>query len=80
VESFARHLMAGFHTWADRGFRSVARTYLERLSGAEPGVRRGIDVNGDLLLQRGGTTERVALLPGLDGADWYDVRRGEPRL
>jgi biotin-(acetyl-CoA carboxylase) ligase len=62
VESFARHLMAGFHTWADRGFRSVARTYL------------------DLLLQRGGTTERVALLPGIDGADWYDARRGEPRL
>ncbi len=80
VESFARHLMAGFHDWSDRGFRSVARRYLERLSGAEPGVRRGIDVNGDLLVRRGDATERLALRPGLDGADWYDAERREPRL
>ena len=80
VESFARHLMAGFHTWSDQGFRAVARTYLARLTEAEPGVVRGLDANGDLLLRRGDATRRVPLAPGLDGADWFDADRGEPRL
>jgi len=80
VESFARHLMAGFHAWSDQGFRAVARSYLARLIDAEPGVIRGLDVNGDLLLRRGDTVRRVPLAPGLDGADWFDAARGEPRL
>ncbi|MHB2168195.1 biotin/lipoate--protein ligase family protein [Alsobacter sp. R-9] len=80
VESFARHLMAGFHTWSERGFRHVARTYLERLQGAEPGVRRGIDVNGDLLLRRCEDTQRVPLRSLVDGSEWYDADRREPRL
>lgn len=80
VQSFASHLMAGFHTWSERGFRHLAQTYLSRLSGGEPGVRRGLDVNGDLLLQKGATTDRVELLPSVDGRAWFDAATGEPRL
>jgi hypothetical protein len=40
LESFSRHLMAGFHDWREEGFERVAERYLARLSNAEVLPRR----------------------------------------
>src|SRR6187397_1942963 len=50
IESFARHLMTAFDRWKERGFEAIAQDYLERLPKSKAGERRGIDVNGDLLV------------------------------
>ena len=50
IESFARHLMTAFDRWNERGFEAIARDYLERLPRRKAGERRGIDINGDLLV------------------------------
>ena len=54
IESFARHLMTAFDRWKERGFEAIARDYLERLPKRKAGERRGIDVNGDLLVSHAG--------------------------
>jgi Biotin/lipoate A/B protein ligase family len=79
IESFARHLMVHVDAWGERGFKGIGRDYLARLV-PEPGARRGIDGNGDLLINRGGAEERLALLPALDAASWYDPETREPVL
>ena len=58
----------------------MARNYLARLA-PESGVRREIDDNGDLLVQRIGTglTERRALLAMLSKPSWLDPKTGGPR-
>ena len=80
IESFARHLMSAFDRWNERGFEPIARDYLERLSGRSPEQRRGIDVNGDLLIRPaagGGALKRTSVVDALAAADWYDpVERG----
>jgi biotin-(acetyl-CoA carboxylase) ligase len=80
IESFARHLMSAFDRWNERGFEAIAGDYLERLSGQAPEARRGIDVNGDLLIRpaaAGAPLQRYGLADALAGADWYDpVERG----
>ena len=75
MESFARNLMVALDAWQESGFGAVAKTYLERLP-RESGVRRSIDDNGDLLVQRVAKpeTERLAFLPQL--ADAVLVRSG----
>ena len=80
VESFTRHLMVALDAWKEAGFGVVARNYLERLA-REPGVRRSIDDNGDLLIRRAPTApaERLALLPALVRAAWFDPALGGPR-
>ncbi len=80
VESFSRHLMVAIDGWQERGFAEVARNYLARLA-PESGVRREIDDNGDLLVQRIGTglTERHALLAMLSKPSWLDPKTGGPR-
>jgi hypothetical protein len=80
LESFARHLMTAFDAWAERGFGTVADSYLSRLPKAEGEGMRGIDGNGDLLIHRPGGLDRVPLLPGLGEAAWYDRATGLPRL
>jgi biotin-(acetyl-CoA carboxylase) ligase len=81
VESFARHLMAVTDAWKEFGFGAVAKEYLPRLV-AEPGVRRDIHDNGDLLVRRTGNTqaERRALIPALLAPAWLDPATGGPRL
>jgi hypothetical protein len=79
IESFARHLMVHMYAWGERGFKGIGRDYLSRLV-PEQDTRRGIDGNGDLLINRGGTEERLALLPALDEASWYDADTREPVL
>ena len=51
VESFARHFMVALDAWQEQGFDAIAKAYLPRL-GAASGMRRAIDKNGDLLIQR----------------------------
>jgi biotin-(acetyl-CoA carboxylase) ligase len=78
VESFARHLMVALDGWQERGFDTIAATYLARLA-AEPGVQRALADNGDLLVRRGKTTERRALIDALVASAWLDPETGGPR-
>ena len=80
MESFARNLMVALDAWQESGFGAVAKTYIERLP-RESGLRRSIDDNGDLLIQRvtKSETERLALLPQLAAPSWLDPATKAPR-
>ncbi len=80
VESFSRHFMVAIDSWQESGFGAVANNYLARLP-IEKGVRRDIDVNGDLLLRRMGKpdVERHGLLPRLAESAWRDPATKGPR-
>jgi hypothetical protein len=82
VESFARYLMLGFDTLAERGFDPIGESYFARLPLRKAGERRGIAANGDLLIRRFGAPEpeRLPLVPALREAAWYDAKAGAPRL
>jgi hypothetical protein len=82
IESFSRHLMTAFDRWKERGFEAIARDFLERLPKGKAGERRGIDVNGDLLvsLQASAAPERSSLVDALGRADWYDAQARGPKL
>jgi biotin-(acetyl-CoA carboxylase) ligase len=81
AESFARHLMVIVDAWQERGFGAVAREYLPHLA-PEPGARRDIDENGDLLVRpmAGTDAERRGLVAALDVPAWLDPATGGPRL
>jgi biotin-(acetyl-CoA carboxylase) ligase len=84
VESFARHLMVAIDTWQEQGFGEIAKSYLARLA-PEKGVRRDIDISGDLLVRRilvssGKTeTEHRSLVQALAQPSWLDPATGGPR-
>jgi biotin-(acetyl-CoA carboxylase) ligase len=80
VESFSRHLMAAFDRWAERGFSTVADSYLARLPRQADEGRRGIDGNGDLLVHRAEGFERLPLLPDLRAPFWFDPETRMPRI
>jgi biotin-(acetyl-CoA carboxylase) ligase len=83
IGSFARHLMTAFDRWNERGFDPVARDYLERLSKENADERRGIDVNGDLLIQAPvakGPTARNNLVDAFAKVAWYDPDCRAPKL
>jgi Biotin/lipoate A/B protein ligase family len=83
IESFSRHLMTAFDRWRERGFESIARDYLERLPKSKAGERRGIDVNGDLLVSPPagrGAPDRTSLVDALGRAAWYDPQARGPKL
>ncbi len=80
IESFSRHLMAGFDGWLSGGFKTLADRYLARLQPAS-GVRRGLDVNGDLLerqLPSLKEMKRRPLTAALAVPQWLDPATGEP--
>jgi biotin-(acetyl-CoA carboxylase) ligase len=81
VESFARHFMTINDAWQEYGFSAVAKSYLPRLM-LEPGVRREIDENGDLLVRRAGKSEveRQSLVAALKRPSWVDEATGGPKL
>src|SRR5664279_4175423 len=82
IESFARHLMTAFDRWNERGFEAIARDYLERLAGRKAGERRGIDLNGDLLVSPAagrGPPDRTSLVDALARAAWYDPQARGPK-
>ena len=67
----------------ERGFEAIARDYLARLAAGKAGERRGIDVNGDLLVRAAagrGPPERTSLVDALARADWYDRQARGPKL
>jgi hypothetical protein len=80
VESFARHLMVAIDAWQEQGFAPIARGYLARLA-PEPGVRRDLADNGDLVVSRVGKAEvmRRPLVPALAPSAWLDPATGGPR-
>jgi hypothetical protein len=80
MESFARNFMTITDLWQERGFDAVAKEYLQRLP-AEPGVRRSIDVNGDLLIKRmeKSDIERKELVPALGRPSWLDPKNRGPK-
>jgi hypothetical protein len=81
IESFARHLMTAFDRWNERGFEAIARDYLGRLPRTKAGERRGIDLNGDLLVSAGGgPADRSSLMDALAKASWYDPQARGPKL
>jgi hypothetical protein len=82
IESFTRHLMTAFDRWKERGFEAIAQDYLERLPKRKAGERRGIDVNGDLLvgMPGGGAPERSSLVDALGSATWYDPQARGPKF
>jgi biotin-(acetyl-CoA carboxylase) ligase len=82
IGSFARHLMTAFDRWNERGFEPIARDYLERLPKQAAGQRRGIDVNGDLLVNAAtkGPPTRTSLLDALAKVSWYDPEYRAPKL
>ncbi len=83
VASFARHLMLHVDAWSERGFDPVAEAYLSRLEHGKAGDRRGIDVNGDLLVHHHGAkgpVRRVPLAPALAAPSWLDPATGGVRL
>jgi biotin/lipoate A/B protein ligase family protein len=83
VGSFARHLMIGFDQWNEAGFDPVASNYLARLPKNKAGERRGIDRNGDLLINAPfdmGAPDRTSLLDGLSSAVWYDPGLRGPKV
>lgn len=80
IESFARHLMAAFDGWQAKGFQTVAERYLARLRPSK-GVRRGLDVNGDLLERKLPDLKdviRSSLTAALARPQWRDPATGEP--
>jgi biotin-(acetyl-CoA carboxylase) ligase len=81
TESFARHLMVRLDAWDEQGFGTVARAYLPYLA-AEPGQRRDIDANGDLLVRQQGKAdvERRPLTNALAVTAWLDRETGSPLL
>ena len=83
IGSFARHLMTAFDRWSERGFQAIADDFFSRLPIHKAGERRGIDVNGDLLvhppLERG-PAQRTPLVPALEAAEWYDAASSAPKL
>ena len=88
IESFSRHLMVAIDAWQEKGFGEVAKSYLERLAPASArrtakvaGVRRGIDDNGDLVVQAVGKAdaERHSLIRALAAPSWFDPAAGGPR-
>jgi hypothetical protein len=81
VESFARHLMVGIDAWHERGFGAVAQTYLARLA-PEPGLRRDLAENGDLIVRRVATSlsEQRPLVGALATPSWLDPATRGPRV
>ena len=82
IGGFARHFMLQIDRWQEKGFRGIGEEFLARLT-EEKAIRRGIDVNGDLLTRRssaGGTVQRQLLSAALAKPQWLDPETGDPWL
>src|SRR3981189_2453905 len=78
ISSFARHLMAAFDQWNDRGCEALERDYRARLPKRMAGESRKIDLNGDLLVAPPAghaPPDRTSLVDGLAKAARYDPQR-----
>src|SRR5712691_4000111 len=80
VEGFARHLMVALDRWQEAAFAPLAADYLARLR-PEPGLRRSLPANGDLVVERTGQpAASLQLRPALESPSWLDPQTGGPRL
>ncbi len=82
ISSFCRHFMVYLDQWQEKGFVPVGQHYLARLNEVK-GVKRGIDVNGDLLertLADVKNPKRTSLVDALAVPQWLDPATGEPWL
>ncbi len=82
INSFCRHFLVYLDRWNEKGFVPVGQTYLARLP-EQKGVKRGIDVNGDLLartLADPKNPKRESYVQALAAAQWLDPETGEPWL
>jgi biotin-(acetyl-CoA carboxylase) ligase len=73
LESFARHLMASFDDWHDRGFDPIAAHYRSYLDVAQ---RASLGANGDFITKEG----RRSLAEALTAPGWRDPVTKAPRL
>ena len=85
VAGFARHLMAIFDIWSERGFTPVGEAYLARLAGRpeqSAGLTRGIDAAGELIVKGAGAAilSRQSLARALATPSWQDPATGDPKL
>jgi biotin-(acetyl-CoA carboxylase) ligase len=83
ISSFARHLMAAFDQWNERGFEAIERDYLARLPKRMAGESRKIDLNGDLLVAPPAghaPPDRTSLVDALAKAAWYDPQARGPKF
>jgi hypothetical protein len=79
LESFSRHLMAGFHDWQEEGFERVATRWMKRL-GTEHGRAMRLDAQGALLIDVAGSADRKSLRDALATPSWRDPATGMPWL
>jgi hypothetical protein len=73
LESFARHLMASFDDWNERGFEPIAAHYHSYLDAAQ---RTSLATNGDWITNEG----RQSLAKALAVPSWRDPITRAPRL
>lgn len=82
INGFTRHFMVQVDRWGEKGFRGIGEDFLARLP-EDKTVRRGIDVDGDLLIRRlqaAVTPERQSLIEALRTPQWRDPETGDPWL
>ena len=82
INGFTRHFMVQVDRWQEKGFRGIGEDFLARLP-EDKAVRRGIDVDGDLLIRRlkaGVEPERQSLIEALKQPQWRDPDTGDPWL
>lgn len=82
INGFTRHFMVQVDRWQEKGFRGIGEDFLARLP-ADNAIRRGIDIDGDLLVRRfkaGAEPERQSLIEALRTAQWLDPETGDPWL
>ena len=82
INSFCRHFLVYLDQWNEKGFVPVGQTYLARLP-EQKGVKRGLDVNGDLLARTLADPKypnRESLVQALATPQWLDPETGEPWL
>jgi hypothetical protein len=78
--SFSRQFLVEVDNWLEKGMREIGPRYLSRLETGRGAKRRGIDENGDLLIDEGGGAPRRIPFPeGPAAPEWRDPETGEPR-
>jgi hypothetical protein len=79
LESFSRHLMAGFHDWREEGFDRVAIRWMKRLA-LDDASRLTLDARGDLVAGGGIRAAHTSLRDALARPSWRDPATGMPWL
>jgi len=67
---FCAHLLSAFDARAHDGLAAAAQPFVSRLDLGKAGLERRLAENGDLLIDRPGGVERLALVAALDPARW----------